>query len=935
MAPIAITSLKTGPQAMSDALRLQAEVSNLPRVGYEGNYMFPTMQLNIAATKPADALAASEFKNDLGQFAGKHIGQHDSAGGYTCIVKPTGRSYRFVGVAYPSSPMLDGLTLVALAALPKDHTEAHTNNANWIADGPWLTTRQAYVDFVYRASGELLHYTMKQIPDKLDLQLDFEQLREAMSLKDENAVRRASSGGPTTRSSTVTSSLTSWHTEDHSNNTTGRSNRNNAAGPNRAANTTAGKRSRKRKAPEDPLPPQPDPHVQAGPSSLSPSSSTTEPLVEEAGLRRSKRIRVQGGGAESGVGSDDDDGEDDVRQLVCELQPLSVSDNISTVRSPLSPNRVVNENAQIHSVAAMFNKNSELNATAFDVLAEDDISMASQSDSETGSGKLNDQESPLQYLWRVWESQAEVVEFSKFTIALERSRLMVSNTAAWMWLTQDCIAHTRAVLTSLLHKHHTPAPRDADWRTLLVEDFYALWSQRKAGTLNASHYLPNVAVAQPVELTTQIIRFIRSWLAFPSNSTLLTAYFVMYTVTTLQNVDVLLFSDVLEGAPEHHGSFAYNPLSVEAEVLQAISHVINNSSPAMQAFKSLIVEQLQLASGCPLPPAIALAPCYSRSQPTSTPAPGPSISPGDDSVVLARALHSLLGFVRQLILLIHDPAAAQTVVQKLVASHLGYAPSRLILTGAGSPFHSALADAPGAFASQAISRAYLFDSPALHGDHTFGYFEDVAAWDFFLEECGYDGTAQSVVWMVNMSCYGSAQAQRVTTLDQISPFFESEELWAAFIGVLWLQSTRKVPGKCKNVKILPLFGALTAYLFTADLVYTGKVAAPTVEELGAIIHSNNLGSQRCLGILSPRCGPSSSEADTILAYEVYTFLDHMLTKEEKTSITFDGIMVEHLLCKYQHVLRRVGEAGMSGQDKSKSIKSRGRKGKGKGRAKGN
>lgn len=57
MAPVAVASLETGPKAISDALRLQAEVTNLPRVGYGGNYAFPTMQLNIAATKSADAVA--------------------------------------------------------------------------------------------------------------------------------------------------------------------------------------------------------------------------------------------------------------------------------------------------------------------------------------------------------------------------------------------------------------------------------------------------------------------------------------------------------------------------------------------------------------------------------------------------------------------------------------------------------------------------------------------------------------------------------------------------------------------------------------------------------------------------------------------------------------------------------------------------------------
>lgn len=59
--PIAIASLESGPKNLCDALRLQAEVTNLPRVGHEGNYAFPTMQLNIASTKSSDSLAGTHM----------------------------------------------------------------------------------------------------------------------------------------------------------------------------------------------------------------------------------------------------------------------------------------------------------------------------------------------------------------------------------------------------------------------------------------------------------------------------------------------------------------------------------------------------------------------------------------------------------------------------------------------------------------------------------------------------------------------------------------------------------------------------------------------------------------------------------------------------------------------------------------------------------
>lgn len=52
-----MASLEAAPSALGQALELQAEVTNLPRLGYEGNYAFPTMQANFAATQPANESA--------------------------------------------------------------------------------------------------------------------------------------------------------------------------------------------------------------------------------------------------------------------------------------------------------------------------------------------------------------------------------------------------------------------------------------------------------------------------------------------------------------------------------------------------------------------------------------------------------------------------------------------------------------------------------------------------------------------------------------------------------------------------------------------------------------------------------------------------------------------------------------------------------------
>ena len=56
---MAIAALETGPQEISDALRLQARAVSLPPIGFAGNYAFPVVQLNVTSTKEANESAGT------------------------------------------------------------------------------------------------------------------------------------------------------------------------------------------------------------------------------------------------------------------------------------------------------------------------------------------------------------------------------------------------------------------------------------------------------------------------------------------------------------------------------------------------------------------------------------------------------------------------------------------------------------------------------------------------------------------------------------------------------------------------------------------------------------------------------------------------------------------------------------------------------------
>ncbi|RDX41183.1 hypothetical protein OH76DRAFT_1489674 [Lentinus brumalis] len=197
--PLAIACLEAGCDKICHALKVQAEVTNLPRVGYEGNYAFPTAQFNISSTKLADALALPQLKIDLGGFGGKHIDDNDSAGGVTCMItysdldesdhpgyfmvgdlgvaiaqrglvvtcfcglrfhggfpptsppgcSPKPWSYRFVIVCYPPRAMMDGSALQTFAALPggrflympPEYIDPHFDDAPIISNiASWITS---------------------------------------------------------------------------------------------------------------------------------------------------------------------------------------------------------------------------------------------------------------------------------------------------------------------------------------------------------------------------------------------------------------------------------------------------------------------------------------------------------------------------------------------------------------------------------------------------------------------------------------------------------------------------------------------------------------------------------------------------------------------------------------------------------------------------
>ncbi|KAI0716827.1 hypothetical protein C8Q76DRAFT_616910, partial [Earliella scabrosa] len=204
-APIAIASLEAAPKRVSEALKRQADVTNLPRVGCNENYAFPTMQLNIAATQPADALALPRMKEDFGSFGGKHIDEHDCIGGYTSMITHSDLDdddhpgYFIIGDL--GIAVCTGI--LSFAALPGnktfqmppefidpryDHEPIVTNVANWVNSGWYLSSPDAYLQFYYRGLCQMAHHFGRQAPPPNRIEIDFKKLAECFSLVDKDGV---------------------------------------------------------------------------------------------------------------------------------------------------------------------------------------------------------------------------------------------------------------------------------------------------------------------------------------------------------------------------------------------------------------------------------------------------------------------------------------------------------------------------------------------------------------------------------------------------------------------------------------------------------------------------------------------------------------------------------------------------------------------------
>ena len=330
----------------------------------------------------------------------------------------------------------------------------------------------------------------------------------------------------------------------------------------------------------------------------------------------------------------------------------------------------------------------------------------------------------LTRMWPLLRDRSKSADIISLQMAIERRRLMLCNTAAWLWLMRDCVNLTQTAVQQLQANPHA-LDNTGDWLSLLVRDIYLLISSGKPGTLRADAYLDQLA-GQPEDIKVtpldrhaqdlddtvcgEMSRAVVKWLSFPTNTHRLSAYFVIYVVQTFQSCDVLLFHEVWRTysnvitvvlrRPHHRNSsltlsmlepfcsaIQQLPLTEtsteEACVLRRISDAVNRCLPNLRDLTQWVLDTLMpcscegtanlehMSSGSRT--TLTAVTSRKRKNPTQRPRPSSEVHSQDVPGSRMQGLQSILRFIRALIPLVTTGLPARpTQLQTVVSNKLDF-----------------------------------------------------------------------------------------------------------------------------------------------------------------------------------------------------------------------------------------------------------------------
>ncbi len=546
----------------------------------------------------------------------------------------------------------------------------------------------------------------------------------------------------------------------------------------------------------------------------------------------------------------------------------------------------------------------------------------------------------------------------QLNLLLMRSQIMAAVGSAWTWLDVqfpamcmailrdegECVCATSAGITLTIY---TVDKQSAPWLYRLVQDVKKARCHCGVVQLDPLSYdlrVPSTAARtfdfsdQDLEPSSEVLdscvlavlhSTIHSWLAFPGPQSVsrIQGTFIRHLTSVFGSGQVLLLEKVWG-----HYRFARNSLlgdrlpprqafqpDMLSEFLQDLSALPLADSDSeerriLSQIEDAVTAHRALLSGAAVPaPAPSPLSLPSSSTPSGLhPPPTSSMSliiPSVPDAVIKAAAGKLTAFMLELLPLLDTagPPASPNAVQQWALDDLDYrlpfrqhAPETISARAPDSFAHPAIIHSPGALASLWFARGVTYRAPFSRDYRAGRLFPDFAAWEakcaaVVAEKGLVDG--EDSKYFCNITAYGAPSHDRKE--ENFKVYFEKEAEWRVHFPKG--QPVPYVTAQTWMCKHLPGVGKLTSALCASDLVYSGLVEMPSVEEMGNLVCRIGAGAVKGLVALRLVQGQGPSSKVFPIFCRLYRALDSSLDAELKAKMDFDVIMFEHLLCKYHRV----------------------------------
>ena len=198
-------------------------------------------------------------------------------------------------------------------------------------------------------------------------------------------------------------------------------------------------------------------------------------------------------------------------------------------------------------------------------------------------------------------------------------------------------------------------------------------------------------------------------------------------------------------------------------------------------------------------------------------------------------------------------------------------------------------------------RGVFFGSPFAQSDR-YRWFSTLEDWIRFKEEGtevakrdGKDGVEEK--YYVKRNCYGQTQIDRST--DLLPEYWSKRNSWSAEFNNETKPSITEVNKWL--VSSICNIGRLSALLICGDLIEAGVLAMPTANEWGELISTLKMGAKGGMEEID-LIGKRASRKEITEAFTSLDFaLQQELEEEEKVTMGYNVIMLEHALCKIKRL----------------------------------